>query len=150
MAGVADKIFDLVKDTVEQQGVSLWDVKYIKEGASYYLRIFIDKPEGINIDDCVNVSHAVDPVIDEADPIKDSYYLEVCSPGLERELTREEHYKAMIGSEISIKLFKAVDGKKQFSGILKDFDTQAYIETESGMLKFNKADIAKATAEFKQ
>lgn len=150
MAGVADKIFDLVKDAVEQQGVSLWDVKYVKEGASYYLRIFIDKADGVNIDDCVDVSHAVDPIIDEADPIKDSYYLEVCSPGLERELTRPEHYSAMIGSQITLKLFKTIDGKKQFCGTLKGFDgSKVLVETENGLLKFDKADIAKASAEFK-
>ena len=149
MAGVADKIFDLVKETVEQQGVSLWDVKYVKEGASYYLRVFIDKPDGVNIDDCVDVSRAIDPVIDEADPIKDSYYLEVCSPGLERELTRDEHYAAMIGSEITVKLFKAIDGKKQFCGKFIGFDGAIEIETEAGIMKIQRADIAKASAEFK-
>ena len=90
MAGVADRVFNLIKDTVETQNVRLWDVRFVKEGASYYLRVFIDNDAGINIDDCTNVSHAIDPIIDEADPIDKSYYLEVCSPGLERELTRPD------------------------------------------------------------
>ena len=88
MANSAEKVYGLIKDAVEEQGVSLWDVRFLKEGASWYLRVFIDKPEGISIDDCTNVSHAIDPIIDAADPIDVSYYLEVCSPGIERELTR--------------------------------------------------------------
>ena len=75
MAKVADKVYSLIKETVQQQGVRLWDVVFVKEGASYYLRVFIDKDEGISIDDCTNVSHAIDPIIDEADPIDVSYYL---------------------------------------------------------------------------
>ena len=111
MASVADKVYDLVKPTVEACGVSLWDVRFVKEGASHYLRIFIDKPEGISINDCTDVSHAIDPVIDEADPIDGSYYLEVCSPGVDRELSRPHHFEYGMGKEITVKLFKAVDGK---------------------------------------
>ena len=82
MASIADRVWALVEDAVRSQGVELWDVRFVKEGASYYLRIFIDSEKGIDIDDCTNVSHAVDPILDEADPIDKSYYLEVCSPGL--------------------------------------------------------------------
>lgn len=144
MASVADRVFSLVKETVESVGVSLWDVRFVKEGASHYLRVFIDKSEGITIDDCTNVSHAIDPVIDEADPIDVSYYLEVCSPGLERELTRPEHFTAMLGRQIKVKLFKAVDGKKEFEGVLKGFDGELTLETADGMLVFPKAAVAKA------
>ena len=90
MANSAERVYELIKDAVEAEGVRLWDVRFLKEGASWYLRVFIDKPEGISIDDCTNVSHAIDPIIDEADPIDVSYYLEVCSPGIERELTRQQ------------------------------------------------------------
>ena len=93
MAGLTDRITSLVRDAVEQQGVILWDVRFVKEGASHYLRIFIDRDEGITIDDCTNVSHAVDPILDEADPIDCAYYLEVCSPGIERELSRDMHFE---------------------------------------------------------
>lgn len=144
MSQITEKIYALVKDTVEQQGVTLWDVAFVKEGASKYLRIFIDKEEGINIDDCTAVSHAIDPVIDEVDLIKESYFLEVCSCGLERELTRNEHFAAMVGEKIRIKLFKAIDGNKQIEGILKEFDGDVHIETENGTLTFKKTDIAKA------
>ena len=74
MASAAERVYGLIKDTVEAQGVALWDVRFVKEGASWYLRVFIDKPEGISIDDCTNVSHAIDPILDEADPIDKSYY----------------------------------------------------------------------------
>ncbi len=144
MSQITEKIYALVKDTVEAQGVTLWDVAFVKEGASKYLRIFIDKPEGINIDDCTDVSHAIDPIIDEADPIKESYFLEVCSCGLERELSRNEHFTAMVGRKIRIKLFKALDGSKEMEAILKDFDGDVYLETENGVLTIKRTDIAKA------
>ena len=89
MPKAADMVFSLVKEPVEKCGVSLWDVRFLKEGAEYYLRIFIDKDGGVSIDDCTRVSHAIDPIIDEADPIDRSYYLEVCSAGLSSELTRD-------------------------------------------------------------
>ena len=122
MAGIADKILSLIKDTVEAQNVSLWDVRFVKEGASYFLRVYIDKEDGINIDDCTAVSHAIDPVIDEADPIDKSYYLEVCSPGLEREITRPEHFEWAVGREIKAKLYKAINGTKEIIGTLLRYD----------------------------
>ena len=100
MANSAEKVYSLIKQTVEEQGVSLWDVRFLKEGASWYLRVYIDKPEGISIDDCTNVSHAIDPIIDEADPIDVSYYLEVCSPGVERELTKPRHFENSVGKTV--------------------------------------------------
>ena len=148
MAGVADKVFALVKDTVEAQGVTLWDVRFVKEGAAYYLRLFIDSPEGVSIDDCTNVSHAVDPIIDKADPIDGSYYLEVCSAGLGRELVRDAHFTAMLGQEVRIRLFKALDGKKEFIGTLQSFaDNTVVIKSEENELSFSRKDIAKATLE---
>ena len=123
MASIADKVYGLVKETVESCGVSLWDVKFVKEGASHYLRIFIDKPEGICINDCTDVSHAIDPVLDEADPIEDFYYLEVSSPGLERVLRKQEHFDASIGCEVDVRLFAPDDNKKKaYTGILVSAD----------------------------
>lgn len=142
MAGVADKILLLIKDTVEAQNVTLWDVRFVKEGASYYLRVFIDKEDGVNIDDCTNVSHAIDPVIDEADPIDKSYYLEVCSPGLERELIRAEHFEWAKGREIKVKLYKAVGGSKEIIGTLLSFDGGINISTVSGEIYLEKKDFS--------
>ncbi len=148
MAGVADKVFALVKDTVEAEGVNLWDVRFVKEGAAYYLRLFIDSPNGISIDDCTNVSHAVDAIIDEADPIDSSYYLEVCSAGIGRELVRDAHFTAMIGRDVRIRLFKAIDGNKEFIGTLKSFaDNTVVITCGENDLSFARKDIAKATLE---
>ncbi len=147
MASVAEKVFSLIKETVEAQGVELWDVRFVKEGASHYLRVFIDKNEGISINDCTDVSHAIDPIIDEADPIDVSYYLEVSSPGLQRELSRPEHFEKMLGKAIKVKLFKALDGKKEFSGVLKAYDGSVTLETDEGELNFEKGSVAKANLE---
>lgn len=144
MASAAERVYSLIKQTVQEQGVELWDVRFVKEGASWYLRVFIDKEDGITIDDCTNVSHAIDPVIDEADPIDKSYYLEVCSCGLERELVRLEHYRKFVNSEIKVKLYKALDGVKEFRGILKSAEDSITIETEGKEYVFTLKDISKA------
>ncbi len=144
MANAAEKVYGLIKETVEAEGVNLWDVRFLKEGASWYLRVFIDKPEGISIDDCTNVSHAIDPIIDDADPIDVSYYLEVCSAGIERELTRQSHFEASVGKTVKIKLYKALDGVKELTGVLKAAADTVTIETESGEYKFELKDISKA------
>lgn len=143
MASIAEKVYALVKETVESCGVNLWDVRFVKEGASHYLRIFIDKPDGITINDCTDVSHAVDPIIDEADPIDGSYYLEVCSPGTERELTREHHFEYGIGKTVTVKLFKALDGKKEFTGVLKTYNGDLTLDTEKGEMTFAKGSYSK-------
>ncbi len=146
MANVADRVFDLILDTVENEGVYLWDVKFLKEGASYYLRVFIDKDDGVSIDDCVAVSHAIDPVLDEHDPIDKSYCLEVCSPGIERELSRDFHFTAANGCPVKLKVFKAIDSKKEFIGTLSDFtDGIISLETENGTLKFERSQVSKAS-----
>ena len=144
MASAAERVYSLIKETVEGCGVELWDVRYLKEGASWYLRVFIDKTDGINIDDCTKVSHAIDPIIDEADPIDASYYLEVCSPGIERELTRAEHFNKMVGEKIKIKLYRAVDGKKEFDGVLKNAADKILLETDNGIMEFTLKEISKA------
>ena len=144
MANAAEKVYGLIKETVEECGVELWDVRFLKEGASWYLRVFIDKPEGVTIDDCTDVSHAVDPIIDEADPIDVPYYFEVCSPGLERELTKPVHFEKMLGNRIKLKLYKALDGKKEFIGILKSADDGITIETEDTEMTFTLKEISKA------
>jgi len=144
MANAAERVYELIKETVENQGVELWDVRFLKEGASWYLRVFIDKPEGINIDDCTNVSHAIDPVIDEADPIDKSYYLEVCSCGIERELVKPWHFEKVIGEKIKVKLYKAVDGLKEIEGTLVSFDETVKLEAEGKTYEFDFKEISKA------
>ncbi len=145
MASVSNRVYDLIKETVEQQGVTLWDVRFLKEGASHYLRVYIDKPQGISIDDCSAVSHAIDPLIDEADPIDIPYYLEVCSPGIERELTRDEHFKLCENMQVLVKVFKAINGEKEFRGILKCSENGIILETSSGEMAFEKSALARVT-----
>lgn len=148
MAGnhTAKLVADLVRPYVEQLGLTLWDVRFVKEGASWYLRIFIDKEGGVTIDDCTDVSHAVDPVLDEEDPISVSYYLEVCSPGLNRELKEPEHFKAFIGSEILLTLYKAEDGSKSVKGILNSFDDNTLVLAVGEETKqYPLSAVAKAT-----
>lgn len=145
MANSAERVYELIKDAVEAEGVRLWDVRFLKEGASWYLRVFIDKPEGISIDDCTNVSHAIDPIIDEADPIDVSYYLEVCSPGIERELTRSRHYEESLGKQVRLKLYRAYDGKKEITGTLEDVtEENVTLVTEGNVLTVERKNISKA------
>ena len=145
MANSAERVYELIKDAVEAEGVRLWDVRFLKEGASWYLRVFIDKPEGISIDDCTNVSHAIDPIIDEDDPIDVSYYLEVCSPGIERELTRSRHYEESLGKQVRLKLYRAYDGKKEITGTLEDVtEENVTLVTEGNALTVERKNISKA------
>lgn len=143
MAGIADRVRALVEQAVISQGVELWDVRFVKEGASYYLRIFIDSEKGIDIDDCTNVSHAVDPILDEADPIDKSYYLEVCSPGLERELCRPEHFEKMMGQPVTAKLYRAQNGSKELKGTLAGYnDGNLTLDVNGESVTLTKGDVA--------
>lgn len=138
----------LVQPYAELLGLRIWDVTFTKEGASWYLRIYIDKDGGVNIDDCAAMSRAVDEPLDEADPIDQAYFLEVCSPGIERELRREEHFAAYIGQKVKVRLIRAVDGVREFSGVLKDFrDGALTVETSRGSISFNKKDAAHVNAD---
>ena len=138
------KTEELLKPIVEQYGVSIYDVEYVKEGSDYYLRAYIDKPEGVNILDCENVSRALSTALDEKDFIPDAYILEVSSPGLGRILKKDKHLQASIGEEVEIKLFKAIDKVKEFAGILDSFDTETItiMEDEETPRTFNRSDIA--------
>ncbi len=144
MANAAERVYSLIEETVKQQGVTLWDVRFLKEGANWYLRVFIDSEKGIGIDDCTNVSHAIDPIIDEADPIDKSYYLEVCSPGIERELTRDWHFEWAKGKKVKLRLYKALDGKKEFEGILSGVGDSLTLNAENETISFSKEAVSKA------
>ena len=116
---IASTVEELIAPVVvDEMGYDIWDVEYVKEGASWYLRITIDSENGIDIDDCEKVHRAVDPIIEEADPIEDFYYLEVSSPGVERNIRTTEHYAMCVGCTVQLKLFSDVNGKKEFIGEL--------------------------------
>lgn len=117
------KVRQLCEPIINELGLSLWDVRYVKEGAGWFLRIYIDKVGGVDINDCEAVSRAVNEPLDELDPIENAYCLEVCSPGIERELIRDEHFEQFIGADIMVKMRVPIDGiGKEFKGVLKSYD----------------------------
>lgn len=137
------KTEELLKPIVEANNVSIYDVEYVKEGSDYYLRAYIDKPEGVNITDCENVSRALSDALDREDFIPDAYILEVSSPGLGRTLKKDKHLQASIGEKVEIKLFKPVDKCKEFSGILEGFDTESITVAEGETTRtFKRSEIA--------
>ena len=140
-SSTSKRVADIVREPIEKLGLFLWDVRYVKEGASWYLRIYIDSPEGISIDNCTDVSHLIDPILDEHDIITQSYFLEVCSPGIERELVNPEHFEQMMGSKIKVKLIRPVDGIRDFVGTLKAYDGNLTIDSVNGERTFLKADL---------
>ena len=129
-------VWDLVKPYADELGLVLWDVCFEKEGANYYLRIIIDKEEeGVGIDDCVNMSHAIDKPLDDADLIDRQYNLQVSSPGIERKLTRDFHFDYAMGEKVILRLIRPCDGKREFNGILSDYsdgNITISFEDESG------------------
>ena len=125
MAGKKDietRAEQLLQPITDAQGVRIYDVEYVKEGSDWYLRAYIDKDGGVTIEDCEAVSRAYSEKLDEADLIADAYILEVSSPGLGRQLKKDRHFENSIGEEVELKLFEAVDGEKEYTGILKAFD----------------------------
>lgn len=127
MASIEERVEELVKPKVQELGYELYDVQYSKEGKDYFLRIFIDNKEGIDLNDCEKVSDGINELLDEADYIKEQYFLEVSSPGIERMLRKDKHLEESIGKEIEIKLFKPFNESKEWLGILEEFDNEKII-----------------------
>ena len=145
----ASTVRELVEPIVTELGYMLWDVEYVKEGAEMVLRITIDKEDGIGIDDCERVHRAIDPAIDEADPIENAYRLEVSSPGVERALTRKEHFDFCLGVEVEAKLYAAFNGMKSVRGILNDnYDDSIVIVCGDDAYEIEKKAISKITTVF--
>ena len=138
------KTEELLQPLVEQHQFELVDVEYVKEGGSWYLRAYIDKPGGITVDDCELVSRALSDLLDEHDFIEEAYILEVSSPGLGRPLKKEKDFARSIGQEIEIRTFRAIDHQKEFTGILKEYDKEKIVvETENQeTMEFSRSDIA--------
>ncbi len=133
MANIEEKVEKLVKEPIEKIGYKLYDVEYSKEGKDYFLRIFIDKDNGIDLNDCEKVNDAISDILDEANYIKEQYFLEVSSPGIERILRKDKHLEENIGEEINIRLFKKDEnGLKEYQGILKNFDNE-FIELQDSV-----------------
>ena len=143
MLAITNKVYELAKPVVEEAGCSLWDVEYIREAGSWYLRVFIDKEGGVSINDCETISRTLDPILDEADPIPDSYIFEVGSAGAERELKRPGDFRQFMGSEVEVRLYQPLKGSKSFIGKLAAYeDGTVTVTVGNEDMSFNKAQIA--------
>ena len=141
-------VWDLAEPAAQSLNLILWDVLFLKEGASWFLRIFIDKEGGVTLDDCEAFSRAVDPLLDEADPIEQSYYLEVSSPGIERELRLPYHFEHCMGQAVRLKLIRPVDGVREFSGVLSGFEGGCIHINQGGQsMQFLQKDVARIRVE---
>ena len=120
---IIEKLFKLIEPIVEENDFELYHLEYIKEFGENYLRVYIESPKGIGLDDCEKISRPVSDMLDVEDPISESYYLEVSSPGIDRILYNDKHLNRYIGSQVSVKFEKLFEGKKQCEGILADFDS---------------------------
>lgn len=140
---ITEQVESFARPVVEELGCSLWDVEYVREGGEWFLRLYIDKDGGVDIQDCENISRAVDPILDEKDPIPDSYHFEVCSAGLERVLKRPEDFARFLGSPVLVKLYSPKNGAKEFPGTLAGFeDGKVTVTAGQETYTFEKAEVA--------
>lgn len=140
---VTDIVAELAKPVVEARGCSLWDVEYVREGSDYFLRLYLDKEGGVDIDDCEAVSRAMDPILDEADPIDGSYVFEVCSAGLERPLKRPEDFARFMGEPVTVKLYRPYNGLKEIPAVLRGYDDgRVTVEAGKQTITFEKSQVA--------
>ncbi len=146
---VAARVRELVQPVADELGYMLWDVEYVKEGSQWYLRVTIDSENGIDINDCEKMHRAIDPLLDEADPIEDAYNLEVSSPGIERELKTDEHIMACAGFDVEAKLYAPLNGAKIITGVLLGLDEDGKIgislpgDDDENIVLLEKSAVAK-------
>ena len=140
---VTQQVELFARPIVEANGCSLWDVEYVREGSERFLRVYIDKEGGVDIDDCERVHRAIDPVLDEKDPIAESYHFEVCSAGLERPLKRPSDFQQFMGSPVLVKLYRPRNGLKEIPGVLRDYcDGKVTVEAGKETITFEKSEVA--------
>ena len=140
---ITEQVAAFAQPIVEEHGCSLWDVEYVREGADYILRLYIDKEGGVDISDCEAVSRAVDPILDEKDPIPGSYQFEVCSAGLERALKRPSDFQQFMNSPVTVKLYRPHNGLKEIPGILRGYeDGRVTVEWGKETVTFEKSEVA--------
>ncbi len=143
MAKIEEKVEELISSVIENLGYELYDVEYVKESKDYFLRIYIDNEKGITLDDCELVSNNITELLDKEDYIKEQYFLEVSSPGVERILRKDKHLEANIGKDVQIKLFKPLNGKKQYIGTLQQYDANnIIIKQNDESISISRQDIA--------
>jgi ribosome maturation factor RimP len=140
---ITEQVESFAKPIVEQCGCSLWDVEYVREGSERFLRLYIEKDGGVDITDCETISRAVDPVLDEKDPIQESYHFEVCSAGLERALKRPGDFERFMGSPIMVKLYRPRNGLKEIPAVLRGYeDGRVTVEAGKETITFEKSEVA--------
>ena len=140
---VTELVAEFATPIVEQAGCSLWDVEYVREGAERFLRIYIDKEGGIDIDDCEKIHRAIDPILDEKDPIAESYHFEVCSAGIERALKRPRDFQQFMGSPVLVKLYRPRNGLKEIPAVLRGYeDGKVTVEAGKETITFEKSEVA--------
>ena len=138
------RVEEIIKPFAEEMGYDIWNIQFAKEGSDWYLRIFIDKDGGIDMNDCVDFTHAISKPLDEADPISQSYMMEVSSPGVERELVKDEHFEKYIGSPVMMRTIRAIDGVRDFNGKLVKYENKEItVELQDGQsVTVNKKDTS--------
>lgn len=140
---ITEQVESFARPIVEEMGCSLWDVEYVREGGEWFLRLYIDKDGGVDIEDCEKISRAVDPILDEKDPIPDSYHFEVCSAGLERVLKRPRDFAQFMGSPVLVKLYSPKNGTKEFPGTLAGYeDGKVTVALGQETYTFEKSEVA--------
>ena len=140
---ITERVQQLVEPIVLNQGCTLWDVEYVREGDQRFLRLYIDKDGGVDITDCEAISRAADPILDEADPIPDRYHFEVCSAGIERALKRPSDFEKVMGSLIMVKLYRPKNGVKEIPGILRGYDDgRVTVEYAGETITLEKSEVA--------
>ena len=140
---ITEQVEQFARPIVEANGCTLWDVEFVREGSEQFLRLYIDKEGGVDIDDCEKVHRAVDPVLDEKDPISQSYHFEVCSAGLERALKRPSDFAQFMDSPILVKLYRPRNGLKEIPGILKGYeDGRITVAAGKETIVFEKSEVA--------
>lgn len=140
---IVQQVWELAQPVVEGFGLTLWDVEYVREGADWFLRLYIDKDGAVDISDCEKVSRAMDPILDEADPIPDSYNFEVCSAGCERTLKRPGDFQQFMGCQVLLKLYRPREGSKEFVGTLKGYeDGTVTLEIGQKTMEFTPQETA--------
>ena len=140
---VTDLVASFAKPIVEAHGCELWDVEYVREGSEYFLRLYLDKEGGVDIEDCEKIHRALDPILDEKDPIAESYHFEVSSAGLERALKRPGDFEQFMGSPVLVKLYRPRNGLKEIPGILRGYeDGKVTVEAGKETITFEKSQVA--------
>ncbi|MBO5953628.1 MAG: ribosome maturation factor RimP [Oscillospiraceae bacterium] len=140
---ITEQVAQFAQPIVEANGCSLWDVEYVREGSERFLRLYIEKEGGVDISDCEAIHRAMDPVLDEKDPIAESYYFEVCSAGLERALKRPGDFARFMGAAVTVKLYRPRNGLKEIPGILRGYDDgRVTVEAGKETITFEKSEVA--------